>query len=162
MNWVTAGLSWASWFKIRRSKKKSRGDVFGWRDHRDQCRQKNSLTGSAASVDIFECTRDIYPRFSRYAISPSYLMQNNLWPYVVLLKRPLVLDQEPYLLSPLDFLKRLLTSFLFKAAFCRLVLPRFFMSTSSSDTIKPYEHLSVVCQRWFSENMGRPPFPRSS
>ena len=32
-----------------------------------------------------------------------------------------------YFLSPLDFLRHLLTSFLFRAAFKRFVLPRFFI-----------------------------------
>ena len=38
---------------------------------------------------------------------------------------------DGYFLSPLDFLKDLLTSFLFKAAFKRLVLPRLFISPPS-------------------------------
>jgi len=41
-------------------------------------------------------------------------------------------DQVGYFLSPLDFLKQLLTFFLFRAAFKRLVLLRFFMFTSIS------------------------------
>jgi hypothetical protein len=40
------------------------------------------------------------------------------------------LDQVGYFLSPLDFLKHLLTFFLFRAAFKRLALLRFFMLAS--------------------------------
>jgi len=36
-------------------------------------------------------------------------------------------DYVGYFLSPLDFLRHLLTSFLFRAAFKRFVLPRFFI-----------------------------------
>jgi hypothetical protein len=39
-------------------------------------------------------------------------------------------DQVGYFLSPLDFLKHLLTFFLFRAAFKRLALLRFFMLAS--------------------------------
>jgi hypothetical protein len=43
---------------------------------------------------------------------------------------PYLFHQVEYFLSPLDFLKHLLTFFLFRAAFKRLALPRFFMLAS--------------------------------